>query len=300
MKRVVVIVFLFLASAIFWAGFEQHGSSFNLFADRYTQREFPALGDREIPAGWFQSVNPVFILTLSPIFAALWVALARRRREPSTPAKFAFGLGFLGLGFLVMAGAALGISSGGKVLPTWLVATYLLHTIGELCLSPVGLSSVTKLAPRRFAGQMMGVWFLATALGNLLAGELPHAVHHRRRLRSAAPRSRPADQVLDGRQPVTPIPGQPLERGIPAGLSKGEPLDPFELRPVHAAQLPVLLEVDPEAGALSECSSQFCRHGGGNAALSSTDLVDLRTVLLQIFARRLRRAKMCERTRSRW
>jgi proton-dependent oligopeptide transporter, POT family len=168
-ERVGVILVLFIASALFWAGFEQAGSSFNLFAERNTIRE---LAGFEVPAAWFQALGPIFIITFAPGFAWLWVWLARRNLDPSIPVKFAFGLLFLALGFFVMAAAAKVIAGGNKAWPTWLVTTYLVHTFGELCLSPVGLSSVTKLAPRKLVGQMMGVWFLATSLGNLLAGQL--------------------------------------------------------------------------------------------------------------------------------
>jgi POT family proton-dependent oligopeptide transporter len=290
-ERVGVILVLFVASALFWAGFEQAGSSFNLFAKRHTVRttgfdfatlrtndisDFPtlleklaqqtdpvsrflgarltnvaatstpmevarglngviagplifqadrfagvdispstrALLDRQdalsrvgkglneddltrvnrwlledaypteissshtrpagfvVPAAWFQALGPVFIIIFAPLFAWLWVWLARRNLDPSIPVKFALGLLFLALGFFVMAGAAQIVAGGNKALPTWLVTTYLVHTFGELCLSPVGLSSVTKLAPRKLVGQMMGVWFLATSFGNLLAGLL--------------------------------------------------------------------------------------------------------------------------------
>jgi len=168
-ERVGVILVLFLASALFWAGFEQAGSSFNLFAERNTVRD---LGGFEVPAAWFQALGPVFIITFAPAFAWFWVWLARRNLDPSIPLKFAYGLLLLAAGFVVMAGAAKMIAAGNKALPTWLIMTYLLHTFGELCVSPVGLSSVTKLAPRKLVGQMMGVWFLATSLGNLLAGLL--------------------------------------------------------------------------------------------------------------------------------
>lgn len=166
-KRVVVIIILLLASAMFWSGLEQAGSSLNLFAERYTQRTFLNFN---IPTGWFQSLGPLFIISLAPVAAAAWVTLARKNLDPSLPVKFAWGLILLGAGFLIMAGAGRFVASGHKVWPTWLLTTYLLHTLGELCLSPVGLSSVTKLAPRRLVGQMMGTWFLATALGNLVAG----------------------------------------------------------------------------------------------------------------------------------
>jgi POT family proton-dependent oligopeptide transporter len=166
-NRVIVIVVLVFACAMFWAGFEQAGSTLNLFAERYTIREF---GGFEIPASWFQSLNPAFIILLAPLYSMLWVGLARRHLEPSAPAKFALGLIILGVGFAVMIGAATLVSAGRQVLPTWLLFTYLLHTMGELALSPVGLSSMTKLAPRRFVGQMMGMWFMCSGLGNIIAG----------------------------------------------------------------------------------------------------------------------------------
>jgi len=166
-QRVGVILILFIAAALFWAGFEQAGSSFNLFAERYTVRN---LFNYIIPAGWFQSLGPVMIITLAPVMAALWVNLARRNLNPSLPVKFGLGLIQLGVGFVITAAAAKLVAAGQKVSPVWLTATYLVHTTGELCLSPVGLSSVTKLAPRRLVGQMMGTWFLAASLGNLIAG----------------------------------------------------------------------------------------------------------------------------------
>ena len=166
--RVGVILILCIASALFWAGFEQAGSSLNLFAERYTRRQFGF----EIPASWFQSLGPIFVITLAPVMAALWVRLGRRNLDPSLPMKFGLGLLLLALGFAVMAGAAVFVAQGQKVLPTWLTITYLLHTFGELCVSPVGLSSVTKLSPKHLTGQMMGAWFLATSFGNLIAGRI--------------------------------------------------------------------------------------------------------------------------------
>ncbi len=174
-RRVFIILVLFLACALFWAGFEQAGSSLNLFAERYTDRSVGS--SWEIPTAWFQSLNPVFILLFAPMFSALWIGLAKRNLDPSAPAKFAFGLILMGLGFLVMVEAAHLVAAGSKVLPFWLVLTYLLHTYGELCLSPVGLSAVTKLVPRRFVGQIMGIWFLATSLGNLIAGLIAGEFH---------------------------------------------------------------------------------------------------------------------------
>ncbi|HEY7642010.1 MAG TPA: peptide MFS transporter [Steroidobacteraceae bacterium] len=168
-KRVVAMVALFAACAMFWAGFEQTGASLNLFADRHTDR---MIFGWEMPAGVLQNVNPAFIIIFSPVFAALWVQLGKRNMDPSAPFKFALGLILMGVGFIVMFLAARYVVMGEKVLPTWLVLTYLFHTFGELCLSPVGLSSMTKLAPARFVGQVMGLWFLATAIGNNLAGQL--------------------------------------------------------------------------------------------------------------------------------
>ncbi len=170
-KRGVVLVVLFVGCALFFSGFEQAGSSLNLFAERYTDRMINWL-HFEIPTGWFQSLNSIFIVLCAPFFAWMWIALARRKLNPSAPAKFALGLMLMGSGFLVMAAAAAIVAHGSKVLPYWLLMTYLLHTFGELCLSPVGLSYYTKLAPTRFVGQMMGMWFLAMSLGNLVAGLL--------------------------------------------------------------------------------------------------------------------------------
>ena len=166
-KRVGAIIVLFIACAAFWSGFEQAGSSMNLFAERYTDR---LIGSFELPAGVFQSLNPVFILLLAPLFSALWVSLGKRNLDPSAPVKFGLGLIIMGSGFLMLFQAAEIVAAGMKAAPYWLILTYLLHTMGELCLSPVGLSNITKLAPARYVGQMMGIWFLATSLGNLLAG----------------------------------------------------------------------------------------------------------------------------------
>ncbi|HEX7024248.1 MAG TPA: oligopeptide:H+ symporter, partial [Gemmatimonadales bacterium] len=169
-KRIAVIVVLFLFATIFWAAFEQAPTSLNLFARDYTDR---MVFGWEMPTLWLQSVNSVFVILLAPVFAAIWTALGKRNLDPSSPAKFAFGLFFAGLAFLLMVPAAnIIIGHGGnfRVAPWWLVGSYLLQTIGELSLSPVGLSSMTKLAPRAYVGRMMGVWFMAAALGNLIAG----------------------------------------------------------------------------------------------------------------------------------
>jgi POT family proton-dependent oligopeptide transporter len=166
-RRFVVILILFLAASLFWSAFEQAGSTLNLFAERSTDRHI--LG-YEYPASWFQSVNSLFIITLAPVLAWLWVRLGKK--DPSSPAKFALGLIFVGLGFLVLMFGAMRAASGIQVSSMWLWVTYLLHTLGELCLSPVGLSAMTKLAPARVAGLMMGVWFLATSVGDYIGGRL--------------------------------------------------------------------------------------------------------------------------------
>jgi proton-dependent oligopeptide transporter, POT family len=167
-KRVIAIMVLFVFATLFWAGFEQAGSSLNLFADRVTRT---SLFGWNFPSSWFQSVQPLFIILLAPVFAALWVRMGPK--EPSSPAKFAYGLLFVGLGFLILVPAAsMFESTGVRVSPMWLVTLYFLHTVGELVLSPVGLSTVTKLAPERMVSSMMGVWFLSIALGNMIGGEV--------------------------------------------------------------------------------------------------------------------------------
>jgi POT family proton-dependent oligopeptide transporter len=166
-KRVGAVFVFFVASALFWAGFEQAGSSLNLFGERLTRRVFFGW---EMPTSWLQSVQPFFVIALAPLFGVLWSWLSSREKEPSTPAKFAYGLILLGLGFAVLAWGATYTDGGNRVSVNWLLTTYFLHTVGELCLSPVGLSVVTKLSPQKLVGQMMGIWFMGTALGNLIAG----------------------------------------------------------------------------------------------------------------------------------
>ncbi len=168
-RRAWVMVALFAGSVMFFAGYEQQGASFNLFADRYTNLHVLGLN---IPSGVLQAVNPFFVITLAPVLAALWIALGRRGIDLPAPVKFGLGLIFLGFGFLVMYFASLHVLAGQIVSPGWLVATYLLHSLGELCLSPVGLSYMSKLAPQRFVGQVMGMWFLSMALGSNIAGQL--------------------------------------------------------------------------------------------------------------------------------
>lgn len=166
-KRLMVIFWLFLLAAIFWSGFEQAGSSMNLFARDLTDR---TIFGWEMPAGYLQNVNPFFIIVLAPVFGVLWTWLARRDKNPSIPMKFAIGLLGLAAGMFVLAWGASYASDTTRVSMAWLIVTYFLFTVGELALSPVGLSSMTKLAPPGRLGQMMGVWFIAAALGNLFAG----------------------------------------------------------------------------------------------------------------------------------
>jgi POT family proton-dependent oligopeptide transporter len=165
-RRLAAIVVFFVFSVLFWAGFEQQGSSLNLFADRYTRL---SVGGWAVPSSWFQSVAPLMVIALSPAFAWLWIRL--RRHEPSSPVKFAFGLFLLSLSFLLLAlGAQLAQANHILVSPWWLISVFFLQTCGELCLSPVGLSVITKLAPARMVGLMMGVWFLSMSLGNKIGG----------------------------------------------------------------------------------------------------------------------------------
>lgn len=165
-KRVAAIFVLFAANIVFFAVFEQTGSSINLFARDYTQNTFFGF---EFPSAWYQSVNSLFIIMLAPLFAWGWVRMGKK--QPSSPMKFVFGLGFVGLSFALMVPAAR-LADQGLVSPMWLVGLLFLQTLGELCLSPVGLSTVTKLAPAKLVGVMMGGWFVATSLGNFLSGYL--------------------------------------------------------------------------------------------------------------------------------
>lgn len=168
-KGMGALLLVCVASACFWSGFEQAGSSLNLFARDYTDR---MIGSFEIPTGWFQSSNAFFIILLSPFFAALWINLAKKMVTPSYGVKCAIGLIVMASGFIVMFFAAQYAASGLKVAPYWLVATYFLHTVGELCLSPVALSAVSKLSPKRFSGQLMGVFVLTYSIGNIISGLL--------------------------------------------------------------------------------------------------------------------------------
>jgi POT family proton-dependent oligopeptide transporter len=168
-KRVAAVFVFFIAAMIFWAIFEQAGITIALFADQLTRSEIWGVA---FPSAWFQSLNALFVIVLAPLFAWGWVRLGPR--QPSSPAKFVLGLLFLSLSFLLMVPAAL-LTAEGRVSPLWLVGLFFLQTVGELCLSPVGLSTMTKLAPMKFVGLMLGVWFLGVAWGNKLAGVLGSA-----------------------------------------------------------------------------------------------------------------------------
>jgi proton-dependent oligopeptide transporter, POT family len=151
---------------LFWMGFEQAATSFNLFAQNLTDNR---IFGWEFPASWLQSVNAILIIIFAPIIGWIWLVLGKR--QPSDAVKFSIGLLFAGLGFVVVAYAA-SLTVGGKVSPLWLCLVYLCHTLGELCLSPVGLSSMTKLAPARMVSLMLGVWFLSISMGNYVAGRI--------------------------------------------------------------------------------------------------------------------------------
>lgn len=169
-NRIVAIIIFYLAAALFWSAFEQAGSTLTLFADRQTHNAFLGM---EFPSTWWQSINALFIIVLSGVFAWLWLKLNSMKREPSTPMKFVIGLALVGVGFLILVPAAMIIeTSGERVGIIWLLMVYFIHTVGELFLSPVGLSAMTKLAPSRIVGQMMGIWFLGAATGNFIGGRV--------------------------------------------------------------------------------------------------------------------------------
>lgn len=170
--RIFAALFLIALQPLFWALFEQAGSSLNVYTDEHVNREI--LG-WEVPASMFQSINAIYIVLLGPVFAGLWLMLARRGLEPSTPAKFGLGLMQLGAGFLVLVAGAAAAGTGNLTPVIFIFLIYLLHTTGELCLSPVGLSAMTKLAPARMVGLMMGTWFLSSAAGNFIGGLIAQA-----------------------------------------------------------------------------------------------------------------------------
>jgi POT family proton-dependent oligopeptide transporter len=174
----VILILAFIGNIVFWTAFEQAGSSLNVFAKEQTDLTLWGLTEvltlgwfKEIPASFFQSVNPLTILLFGPIFSWLWIFLGRKKQDPSTPMKFAIGLWLLGLAFVAMVFGAMD-ARNGRAGAHWLLLTYLIYTWGELCLSPVGLSMVTKLAPARLQSLMMGLWFFSLALSNLLAGQV--------------------------------------------------------------------------------------------------------------------------------
>ncbi len=166
-KRLVVVLVLFVAATIFWSVFEQAGSTLNLFAQRSTRT---AAFGIPFPPSWLQSVAPFLLIVMAPVFAWLWFRLGRH--DPSSPAKFTIALVLVSLSFAILVIPAQAAAQGVRVSPWWLVATYFLHTCGELCLSPVGLSAMTKLAPARIVGLTMGVWFVALSAGNYLGGRV--------------------------------------------------------------------------------------------------------------------------------
>ena len=164
-RRLWAILALFIASALFWSAYEQAGSTLTLLADRSTDNQAFGLS---FPSSWYQSVQAIFVILLAPVFAFVWVRLGKH--DPSTPAKFAVGLVLVGVGFAVIAVGAARASSGVLISPLWLIAIYGLSVCGELCLSPVGLSAMTKLAPSKVAGLMMGVFFLSISIGDYISG----------------------------------------------------------------------------------------------------------------------------------
>ena len=166
-KRVGVLFILFIGISIFWSGFEQASTTLTIFADRHTDRNFLGM---QLPASWLQNANSMFILIFSAPMGALWIYLNRKNLNPSVPVKFGLGLLQMGLGFFVMYLAAQRVLDGSMAGLGWLGLTYMFHTLGELCISPVGLSTYTKLAPKKYYSQLMGLWFVGAALGNLIAG----------------------------------------------------------------------------------------------------------------------------------
>ncbi len=170
-RKIAVIFILAFFSVFFWTAYEQSGVSLNMFAYQYTQRNISFFGHSwEVPATWFQSLAPLYIILLAPLFSKLWLFLAKKGKDPSTPMKFVIGLWLLGIGYGFMVIGSILLGPGVKIGMYFLALTYLFHVLGELCLSPVGLSMVTKLSPARFVSLLMGVWFLSNALANKLAG----------------------------------------------------------------------------------------------------------------------------------
>jgi POT family proton-dependent oligopeptide transporter len=168
-KNVLLLFLLFVAAAAFWSGFDQSGGSLNLFARDYTDLNFMGF---DMPVSWVQFFNPIYVVIFAPMFAAFWAFLGRRNLDPSLPLKFALGLLFMALSFVVML-VAVGVAlESAPIGLQWLLLTYLLQTWGELTLSPIGLSAFSRYSPKRYVGQMFGLWFLASAIGGVLAGLL--------------------------------------------------------------------------------------------------------------------------------
>ncbi|HPM32194.1 MAG TPA: peptide MFS transporter, partial [Chryseolinea sp.] len=165
--KLVALAIFFLTSAVLYSGYEQQGSSLNLFAENYTDLK---IGNFSIRPEWFQSVPSLVVVVFVPIFAWLWVWLSKRKMNPVTPVKFAFGPLFIALGFAVMMGGSMVVAGGSLASPWWLILTFTFHTFGEICLYPTGMSATTKLAPKNLMGQLMGIWFMSLAFGNLIAG----------------------------------------------------------------------------------------------------------------------------------
>jgi POT family proton-dependent oligopeptide transporter len=166
-RRLAAMGVLVLASAVFWSLYEQAGSTLNLFAEEKSRNEILGWA---FPSSWLQAVPALMVIAMAPMFAWLWVRLGKR--DPSPVVKFTLGLVFAGLGFLLLVPAAQLAGTTGRVSPLWLIGTYFLHTVGELCLSPVGLSATTKLAPARAGGLLMGIWFLSMSIGNFMGGQM--------------------------------------------------------------------------------------------------------------------------------
>ena len=166
-KRIAAMAVFFVLAAVFWGAYEQAGSSLNLFGDRYTTLRILGF---DFPSSWYVSVQAIFVIILAPAFAWLWIRLGKY--EPTTPTKFAFGLFFVGLSFvfLLIPASAIQATPGLRVSPFWLIGCYFIQELGELSVSPVGLSVFTKLAPVRIVGMMLGLWFLADSVGNKVAG----------------------------------------------------------------------------------------------------------------------------------
>ncbi len=225
-KRVVVIAVLFIFAAIFWSAFEQTPTALNLFAYDFTNR---MVGSFEVPATWFQTINSAFIILLAPVIAGFWTFLGRRNVNLSSPIKFAIGLGFAALSFLIMIFAANVVIGGGgiRVSPMWLITFYFFITLGELFISPVGLSSMTTLSPKRFVGQIMGIWFIASALGNLIGGLVAGNVDPEK-LELMPKLFTTTTLFLGGAAIVLVILAVPIARMMKERKGNGKPVDPTQ------------------------------------------------------------------------